>query len=69
MPVLCVKGQGVHFTNNFSILIQIPAKIDYAFIRVVVKWSLQMFAHATTGVLSRHVQNFVAMGNPTLDLQ
>ena len=59
---------GAHFTNNFSIVIQIRLKIHYAPIEFVDKWSLLKFAHGTTAVLSWHVQNFLAIWYPTKEL-
>ena len=54
-------GSGAHFTNDFSIIIKIWWKFHSALIQVEVKWLLQNFAHATTAVLSWHVQHFVAI--------
>ena len=54
---------GAHFTNNFSILIQIRWKIHSAPIQVVIKWLLRNFAHGTAAVLSWHAQNFVAISH------
>ena len=55
-----------HFTNDFSIVIR--WKFHSALIRVVVKWLLWNFAQGTTAVLSWHVQNFVAIWYPTMEL-
>ena len=52
------------FTNNFSIIIQIPSKFHAA----LVKWSLWNFAHDMTAVLSWHVQNFIAIWHLTIEL-
>ena len=46
----------IHSTCDLAILIQIQALI-----RILMKWSLQNFAHATTAQLSWHVQKFVAI--------
>ena len=52
---------GTHFTNNFSITIQIQWKIYSARIQLLVIISQQNLAHATTAQLSCHVPNFVAI--------
>ena len=59
---------GAHFTNDFFNVIQIKWKFHSAFIKVVVKWSLWMFAHGTIGVLSWHVPNIVAIWHFTTEL-
>ena len=51
----------VHFTNDFSIVIQIRWKFHSALIKVFEKWSLWNLAHDTTAVLLWHVQRFVAL--------
>ena len=52
---------GTHFTNNFSITIQIRWKIYSALIQLLVIISQQNLAHATKAQLSCHVPNFVAI--------
>ena len=47
------------FTNDFSIVIRIRWIFYSAIIQVVIKWSLQNFAHDTTVLLFWHVQRFV----------
>ena len=49
---------GAHFTNNFSITIQMWWKFHFAPIQILIKWSLQYLAHGTTAGLSWHVPNF-----------
>ena len=52
---------GAHFTNSFSIAIQIRWKFRLAPISIVItKWSLQNFTHDTTAMLLWHVQIFGA---------
>ena len=50
-----------HFTNDFSIVIQIRWKFHVAFIPIVAKWSLRHSAFGTAATLSRHAQKFVAI--------
>ena len=51
---------GTHIvTSFFPLITQIRWKIWFVLILIPVEWSLQYFAHATTAVLSWHVQNFV----------
>ena len=52
---------GTHFTNDFSITIQIRSKIHLALIQLQLIISQQNLAHATTAQLSCHVPNFVAI--------
>ena len=52
---------GQHFTNTFSITIQISWKFVCTVIQLLVRISLQIFAHDTTAQLSCHVQNFVVI--------
>ena len=58
-----------HFTEDFSVIIQIMWKINSAVILILTKWSLQKFAHDTTTVLSCHVQTFVAIRWSVMELQ
>ena len=53
----------------FSILFHLWCLFRFTFIQFVFKWSLQNFAHASTAQLSGHVQEFVAIGRPWMDLQ
>ena len=50
---------GTHFTNDFSITIQIRWKFNLALIQLLVIISRQNLAHATTAQLSCHVPNIV----------
>ena len=59
---------GAHFTNYFSVIIQNPLKFHSAIIQVLMKWLLWNFAHDTTAKLLWHVQNFVAMWYPMMEL-
>ena len=59
---------GAHFTNNFSITIQMWWKFNFALIQIQIKWSLQNFAHDTTAVLSWQVQDFVAILSAAIKL-
>ena len=52
---------GTHFTNDFSITIQIRWKFHLALIQLLVIISRQNLAHATTAQLSCHVPNIVAI--------
>ena len=60
---------GAHFTNNFSITIQMWWKFHFALIQILIKWSLQYLAHGTTAGLSWHVPNFVAIWSPVIELK
>ena len=62
MPVRqTVVLSGTHFTNDFSITIQIRWKFHLALIQLLVIISRQNLAHATTAQLSCHVPNIVAI--------
>ena len=50
-----LTGQGPHFTNGFSIAVQIQWIFHFTLTSVVSKWSLQTFQHDTTALLSWHV--------------
>ena len=63
------SGSGAHFTNNFSITIQMWWKFHFALIQILIKWSLQYLAHGTTAGLSWHVPNFVAMWSSVIELE
>ena len=52
---------GAHFTNDFTITIQIRWKFHLALIQLLMTISQQNLAHATTTQLSRHVPNIVAI--------
>ena len=58
-----------HFTNEFFIIVQIHLNFNFDFNRILMQWSLQKFAHATTAQLSWHVQNFVVIWLPGMELQ
>ena len=60
-------ASGTHFTNNFSITIQIRWKNYSALIQLLVIISQQNLAHTTTAQLSCHVPNFVAITYQYLD--
>ena len=60
---------GAHFTNNFSITIQMWWKFHFALILALIKWSLQNVAHGTTAGLSWHVPNFVAIWSTVIELE
>ena len=60
---------GAHFTNDFSITIQMWWKFHFALIQVLIKWSLQNLAHGTTAGLSWHVPNFVAIWSTVIELE
>ena len=48
-PQMCRTG--THFTNDFSLVIQIRGKFHSTLIQVQVMWSLWNFAHGTTASL------------------
>ena len=50
-----LTSQGPHFTNGFSIAVQIQWIFHFTLTSVVSKWSLQTFQHDTTALLSWHV--------------
>ena len=52
---------GTHFTNDFSITIQIRWKFHLALIQLLMIISRQNLAHATTAQLLCHVPNIVAI--------
>ena len=52
-------GPGARFTNGFSIAIQIRWEFRFALTSILMQWSLQIFVHGTTAVLSWHVQNLL----------
>ena len=52
---------GTHFTNDFSITIQMWWKFHLALIQLLMIISQQHLAHATTAQLSCHVPNIVAI--------
>ena len=47
-PIVCIYGPGTHFTNDFSITIQIRWKFHLALIQLLVIISRQNLTHATT---------------------
>ena len=59
--VLFCCGSGAHFTNDFSITIQIRWKFHLALIQLLMTISQQNLAHAMTAQLSCHVPNIVAI--------
>ena len=56
-----IHGSGAHFTNNFSITIQMWWKFHLTLIQLLMITSQQNLAHATTAQLSWHVPNIVAI--------
>ena len=54
-------GSGAHFTNDFSIKIQIRWKFHLVLIQLLMTISQQNLAHATKAQLSCHVPNIVAI--------
>ena len=56
-----IMDSGTHFTNDFSITIQIRWKFHLALIQLLMIISRQNLAHATTAQLSCHVPNIVAI--------
>ena len=60
MLVLSVRKTECHFSDDTWIIRQIRCKFDLALIQIVKNWLLQNFAHATTAMLSWHVQNFLS---------
>ena len=61
MLCCCNSVPGTHFTNDFSITIQIRWKFHLALIQLLVIISRQNLAHDTTAQLSYHVPNIVAI--------
>ena len=60
----------MHFQMyDFSIIIQIRRKIYFGMFQILKNLSLQIFAHDTTVLLSRHVQNCVTIGYPGIESQ
>ena len=57
----CMTHCCTHFTNDFSITIQIRWKFHLALIQLLMTISQQNLAHATTAQLSCHVPNIVAI--------
>ena len=55
---LGTEGSGPHFTNGFSIAIQIRLKFSLTLISILIQWSLQNFVH-DTAVLSWHVKKLL----------
>ena len=60
-------NQGAHFTDVFSIAIQIRRKCCFALNTILTRWSPQNFAHDMTAVLSWHVQNLLQSDGQLLD--
>ena len=46
---------GAHFTNNFSITIQMWWKFHFALIQILIKWLLQYLALGTTAGTKWHI--------------
>ena len=60
-----LKGRD-HLINEFSITIQTIFQFRFTLMEILIQWSLQNFAHATTAQLSWHVQKFVVIGWPVI---
>ena len=58
---------GANF-SNLSITNQMWRKIHFALIQILMNWSLHFFAHGTTAALSWHVQKFIAISSPGMEL-
>ena len=57
-------GGGRPFHNYFSITLQFRCTFHFALIQVVMKLSLQNFAHGMIVMLLWHVLNFIALWSP-----
>ena len=62
------ETSGTHLVKDISLIIQIRWKFHFALIQVVGKRSLSNFAYDMTAVMPLHVQNFVAIWYPTMEL-
>ena len=60
-PYTLYSVSGVDFTNIISIPLSFHLRTFSMFMGILIQWLLQNFAHATTAVLSSHVQKFVAI--------
>ena len=60
---------GPRFTNIFSIAVQIRWKFHFILTSILIQLSLQNYLHSTTAVLLWHVQIFVAIWWPAMELQ
>ena len=58
-----------HFTPDYSLITLNWYNFYFAFSKISIGLSQQIFAHATTTVLSWHVQNFVVMISLRIELQ
>ena len=67
-PCLMDVCGGGHRTDDFSPKNTNFNKIKFCFIHILGIWLPQNFAHAMTAVLSWHVQNFVAICWPEMEL-
>ena len=74
-PVICGEVgarsnscAGAHCTNDFSCTIHIWLKFHFTLSQILINWSLQNFAHDTTAVLSWHVQKFVVIWWPVIEI-
>ena len=59
----------VHFTKDFSIIIHIQLKLNNVLTSILTKWSLQNFTHSMITVLRWHVQEFIVIWWPVIELQ
>ena len=64
-----IRGIRPRFTNEFSIAIQIRWTFRFTLTSILANWSLQNFVQDTTDLLSWHVQKFVAICWPAMELQ
>ena len=60
---------GPRFTNGFVIAIQILWKFRFTLTSILIQWSLQFLVRGTTALLLSHVQKFVAIWWPAMELQ
>ena len=60
---------GAHFTNAFSVAIQLRRKLRFDLTSVLTKWSIHNFVHDKIALLSSHVQKFVAIWWSVIGLQ
>ena len=53
--------KGAHFTNVFSLVIQIRRKLSFVVVQCIAITPLQIFANTTTTEMSGHVLNVVVI--------
>ena len=64
LPVSVFHVHGAHFTNNFSITVQMWWKINFTLIQIQTNLLLQIFAHRTRVAVLWHVQKPVWLSLP-----